>query len=123
MSGNFSSNQKKALAALVSSNSIEAAALACGLTSRTLARYLADPAFAAELARREAVLIDEACRRLVNELQKSVSVLAQIRDDPAVGDFTRLRAANMVIQAMLDLRGLRLEQRLSALEQQVYGSN
>ena len=59
----LSTNQRNALAALLAHGTTEAAAGACGLTRRTLSRYLKDGAFVAELyACQDAILAGVVAR-------------------------------------------------------------
>jgi hypothetical protein len=53
----LTAQQERALLALLSTTSQEAAARQCGLASRSLQRYLADPVFQAEYRQRRRELV------------------------------------------------------------------
>jgi len=55
--GELNTNQRKALAALLTHGTVEDAAAACGLTKRTLFRYLNDDTFTAELQKRQDAIL------------------------------------------------------------------
>lgn len=113
-------NQRRALAALLEERTITQAAEACGLTTKTLSRYMADPVFRAELAERESELIDQAGRTLVAGQLAALQTLANLMKNAETETNRRLAAA-----AWMDLclrwRDLKIEQRISDLEVAVYG--
>jgi hypothetical protein len=116
--GGLSTNQRKALVALMASKSVRAAAKKCGLAERTLYRYLADPAFAAELARQEGHMIDAGVRWMITELEAALGTIDDVRTDESASPSVRLRAASTWLAALRDLRELRdIEARLARLEE------
>ena len=80
MSNELNTNQRNALAALLSHGTVEAAAAACGLTKRTLFRYLNDAAFVAELHRRQDAILGGVVARLTTLAGESVDKLARALD-------------------------------------------
>lgn len=121
MSANvLTSNQKRALAAILASKSLVAASQACGLSEKTLQRYLTDQRFRAALAAAESDVIDQATRRLLALTGLAVDTLDRVLTDPAARDAVTLRAAQMVIDGLLRLRELAIEKRISELESAVY---
>ena len=107
--------QTTAIVALLGSRTVLDAAIQCGLSERTITRWLGEPAFRAALSDAEGALIDGAVRRL---LQLQTDALDAIADVLATGTpALRLRAAIAALDLVLKLRELRtIEQRLAALE-------
>lgn len=111
--------QRRALAALLTSRDVKAAAEASGVGARTLYRWLDLPAFRAALAAAEGDAIDQATRNLITLTQPAIGVITQTmrETNPAA---VRLRAAQSVLDYLLKLRELRnVEERLEALEKAV----
>lgn len=88
---------------------------AAGVSARTVRRRMADPLFAAELARRRAVRVSDLTGQMMGLGARAVSVLGEALEAEAVGD--RLRAANLILTALRRYRADGdLELRLTALE-------
>jgi hypothetical protein len=120
----LSRNMKRALAALMSNRTITAAAAACGLSTKTLSRYLGDPDFRAELGKAEAVLIDEAGRTLIKGQPAALDVLFELMLDAENEGTRRLAAANWMDLTLRWREVNTIEQRITALEKAVnYGKN
>jgi len=118
---NLSTNQRKAIAAIMAHPSIPKAAAACKMSFKTLYRWMEEPEFRAELIQAEGDAIDQATRQLVMLQDPAISVFARSMapDQPAS---IRLRAATAILDFMIRIRELRnMEQRLADLEEQVYG--
>jgi hypothetical protein len=71
-------NQRRAIAALIKHKSITDAADSCGLTDRTLHRYLDDPVFCQALTQAEGQAIDEATRRLVGMNESAIDAIDEV---------------------------------------------
>ncbi|MBP8304771.1 MAG: hypothetical protein KBE04_11680 [Phycisphaerae bacterium] len=101
----FAQRQQQAITALLSSTSVAQAARACGLTERTLRRYLDSPPFREQVqaARREAYGL--AVGRLGSISCEAVETLASLMRDTAVAAGVRCRCA----VAILDAAGSGLE--------------
>jgi hypothetical protein len=114
----LSPRQVKALAALMTASTIEAAAKAAGCSERQLRRWMDDPVFVAALDAAQRQAIDAALRRLTSLSVAAGAVLAQVMADTSAPSASRIRAADIVYGRMITLRDLTvLEQRLAALEQ------
>ena len=85
--------QHRALVALVSSPTVGEAAKAAGVSERTLARWLSDPAFRMALGVAESDMIDGAVRAMIGDLAANHDTMRAIRDDLSNGPAVRLRAA------------------------------
>lgn len=106
-------NQRRALDAMLSSPSVEAAARQCGLSSRQLWRYLADERFKAELQRRRADLMSASTNGLVALTQVSLDVLSTLLSD-SESDSVKSRVAIAVLD--LARKGLEIDDILTRLE-------
>ncbi len=112
--------QEKAITALLSQPTIEAAASSLGVNPATVHRWLQEPAFAAAYrsARRDAV--GQAVTRLQQVSGGAVAVLVQVMADKANPAATRVTAAKTVLE--FSFRTVELEdlaERIAALEQQM----
>ncbi len=96
--GDLSAAQRRAIEALLSEASIEAAATASGVPRRTLHRWLAeDVAFTAALRAAQDRAIDAAVSRLSGGAGNAADVLVSIANDPDERGATRaLRRATFV---------------------------
>ncbi|WP_376793088.1 phBC6A51 family helix-turn-helix protein [Thermoflexus sp.] len=110
--------QRRAIEALVTFGTTQAACEVAGVSRTTLYRWLRQPAFRQALA--------EAERAALAELQRDLLVLARgakdaLKDALASEDLRqRLRAADMVLGRLLQLHEMmNLEERLAELEKAV----
>lgn len=115
----LSTNQKKALSALLEHRTIKAAAIACGLAEKTLQRYLQQPAFQSALNAREDAMVKEAGRILLAGQPKALETLEYLMNN-AKSENNKRMAAVAWLGFILDWRNLRLENRISRLEETVY---
>ena len=109
--------QRKAIESLLLTGDVATAAESAGVTRNTLYRWLQQPGFRTALRHAEADAIDEVSRVLIRLSKSAVGTLAQAmaeRDSP-IGP--RLRAADITLSRLLQVRELAvLEDRLTALE-------
>ena len=120
--GTLTNRQRRAIAALMTSRNIAAAAPAAGVGLRTLHRWLDDRLFVAELKAAESAAIDQAVRRLADLSGTAISALAAAMTDTHATPGARVQAANVALSQLLRLRELHdLEQRIAALEAQQEG--
>jgi transposase-like protein len=106
-----------AIAALLSQRSVEDAARVVGVGSRTLYRWLREPAFDAAYreARRDA--FGQSAARLQQMCTAAVSTLGKIMVDPNAPAASRVRAADSVLDHAAKAIELEdMEARLAALE-------
>ncbi len=113
--------QEKAVSALLTQPTIEAAAAAVGVNAATVHRWLAEAAFSAayRAARREAV--GQAIARLQQVSGGAVAVLAQVAADKQAPASSRVAAASKLLD--LAIKAVELEDiqaRIQALEE-AYG--
>ena len=115
----LSHNQRRALDALMLSNTVQEAAGKCELSMTTLNRYLRQDVFRAELAKREGAIIDEASRVLIRGQLKALSVLDDLMSNSENESIQRLAAKDW-LEFSMRLRELKtIEARLCALEEKI----
>lgn len=109
-------NQRRALDAMLSSPSVEAAARVCGLSSRQLWRYLADDRFKSELQRRRGDVLAASTTGLTAMSQAALDALSTLLSD-SESDSVKARVATSILELMR--KSIELDdvlQRLEALE-------
>jgi hypothetical protein len=113
----LSAKQQRAIAALLTKPTIEEAAKAAGVSRATLYRWLAERAFQTALTDAERRLLETTSRGLIALSTKALAVTEAVLDDQSVPASTRLRAADVTLNRLLQLRELvSLEERIAALE-------
>lgn len=117
----LTANQKRAIAALLTSRSVTEAAGKSSLSSRTIWRYLSDDGFSRELARRETAILDAAVASLAGDLATCFDTIASVRDDPTETGSVRLRAAALWVDILLRLSELQtVQRRIERIEELVH---
>ena len=109
--------QRRAIAALLESRTIEDAAKATQVSERTLFRWLAEPGFVQALNVAESGVISEAVRALIADLKANHGTLRTLRDDLKLPASVRLRAAQALDDSLLRWKELQnTDERLAGLE-------
>ena len=112
--------QVRAVAAIMTTRTVTAAAAEAKVTTRTIYRWLTDPDFKAALAAAEADLLASTTRMLLTASGQAVDTLKAAIDDPEAGHGVKVRAADLLLVHAPRLYELRtLEARLAALEEEV----
>jgi hypothetical protein len=113
----MNSRHQKALQAILVTRSIAQAARECGLSERTVHRYLELPDFIAALHAAEKAQADITGRRLLAGYPKALDLLEKIIDNPAAKDNDRRLAAVAYVDIYFRHRELNdLEDRIVELE-------
>ena len=113
----LSPKQRRAVATLLQAPTVAGAARNTGVSERQMFRWLADPAFRAELREAESGAIDAAARSLAALASKALVIVGAILDAPDTPAGVKLRAAQVVLDAALRWYDLRnIDARLAALE-------
>jgi hypothetical protein len=110
--------KEAAIIALLSSRNIEEAAQAAGVDSRTIYRWLKEPAFDAEYRTAKRTAYGQALARLHQMATAAVSTIAKIMVDQGTPASVRLRAADSVlahVEKGIELQDI--EARVAELEQ------
>jgi len=122
--GVLTPKQNKAITALLSERNKRAAAEAAGVGYRTLCRWMTDPSFTRALNQAEAEVISTNLRGLINDMDKNLEAMREIRNNPDVPEAVRLRAAQALDASTKTWHEVRtFESRLAALEAAIYGKN
>jgi AcrR family transcriptional regulator len=93
MTNKLSANQKRALDALLNTASVAAAARHCGLSERTIWRYLSDDTFKSELRERQDKTIAATTAALVGLSGKAVEALRDLLQDALTPPSVKARVA------------------------------
>jgi len=112
----LSSKQRLAVNSLCSGRRHDQAATDAGVTSRTIRRWLGQPAFAAELRRAQDSMFGDALSRLARAAPSAVSVAANFMVDPEQTAALRLKAAQIVMSHSLAMRDDATNRRLTEIE-------
>lgn len=110
--------QRAAIAALLVSRDVADAAKKAAVGERTLRRWLAeDPAFVKALQAAQRETLEAIIRRLTSLANGAIGVLAAVMSDDKASAASKVRAAEVVIDRLLQLRKqLDIDERLVALE-------
>lgn len=119
----LTARQHKVMAALLQARTVREASQSTGVPERTIHRWLADdPEFTRQLAAAERELLGATLRGLVRLARPAIGVLSAILADEMAGPSARLRAASIILERLVTLRGLvDLEERVSKLEEAANG--
>lgn len=93
----MTARQQKALAALLTTSSKEAAAKAAGISTRSLRDYLADPEFQAEYKKAFGNMVEDATRQAQQALAPALSTLREIVEDKEEDANARISAARAIL--------------------------
>jgi site-specific recombinase XerD len=119
----LSVRQQRAIEQLLTAESLTQAAVAAGISRRTLTRWLADPAFVAALEQAGSEAVANAARKLSGLSETAVEELRSILENGST-EVVRLRAIEMVLAHALRWRELAdLERRVAALEEKTWRAN
>ena len=88
----------KALQALLTQPTKQAAAEAAGISPRTLRDYLADPEFQKEYKKAFGQLVQEATRQAQQALSPAISALRDIVEDETESSSARIAAARSLLE-------------------------
>lgn len=90
--------QERALAALLTEPTQEAAAKKVGVTARTLRNYLSDPEFYEAYRQAHAQLVENATKQIQRSLSSAADTLRTIAEDPKAGKTARVAAARSLLE-------------------------
>lgn len=118
----MTSNQKRALAALVKTRSIREAAAQAGIDERSIRRYLKDPDFLQEYRQIQAEILTDARESAQGSIAPALETLQEICTDTEARNSDRITAAKTLLEWACRLTELTdLEERITALETHVKG--
>ena len=114
----------RAIACLLSSPTIESAASAAGISSRTMSRMLADETFQTALHDASQTVLEHTTMRLVGMSACAVSVFDEVMSSASAPMGVRTRAADLALANALRFQeAVSLAQRVKRLEQASKGGN
>jgi transposase-like protein len=113
----LSARQRRAVDALLATGEVSAAAKEIGVSRETVHRWLKQPRFAQVVRDAEARSLDDLSRLLVRMGRTAAATLAKAMSDPTTPVGARVRAADITLTRLLQLRELATsEARVQALE-------
>lgn len=111
----LSGKQRKALEALLQTGEVSHAATAAGVSRDTVYRWMKQPLFAAAVREAEVRALDEVSRVLIRLSRAAVGTLAGAMADREAPLGARVRAADITLNRLLQVRELAtIEERLAA---------
>ena len=117
----FSRMHEAAVAAVLHTTSLDAAAKSIGLNEKTLRRWWVLPEFQAKYRAGKRELINTATHTLLHATGSAVRCLVKIMDDPAMPPMARVSAARSVLAMVLqDIRNDDVDARFTALEARLF---
>lgn len=122
--GTLSTNKRKAIDALLSENTVAAAAGACGLGRRTIFRYLSDRDFMTALREREAEARAQTTAALLGGAGAALETLRAVMKDKEASHSAKVAAARVWLAA--SDKGAETElvlEKIGELERVVYGQH
>ncbi len=109
--------QRRAIEALMATGDISAAAREANVRRETIHRWMKEPTFSQAVRDAEAQAVDDLSRMLVRLGRTATSTLAKAMTDTSTAMGVRVRAADIAISRLLQLRELAtLEARVTELE-------
>lgn len=93
--------QARALAALLSEPTQEAAAKKVGISARTIRRYLAEEEFSEAYRQAHAQLVENATKQMQRGLSAAVDTLQEIATDQDAAKSARVAAARSILEQAL----------------------
>ena len=118
MDANLTPRQRKAVEALLTNGDVSAAAKTAGVSRDTIHRWMHNERFLAALRDLTQQSLESLSRRLVVLADQAVSTLSQALEDTETPAGVKIRAADIILSRLLQLRELSdLEARVAALEE------
>jgi len=117
---NFTRKKEKAIAALLTTDTIEQAANVAGIAESTLYRWLREPVFLEQYRKARKAAVDQAISTLQERANKAAKALIDIAEDQEMPPSTRVAAAREILQT--SIKGVErddFERRLEELERMV----
>ncbi len=114
----FGRKQEDAIVALLAHRTVEEAARAVGISTKTLLRWMKEPEFDAAYRAAKRAAFGQAIARLHHLSSAAVSTLGKVMLDPATPPSTKVRAADSVLNHTIKaIEDEDIEARVAALEE------
>ena len=117
---NFTRKKEKAIAALLTTDTVEQAASVAGIAESTLYRWLREPVFLEQYRKARKAAVDQAISTLQERANKAAKALIDIAEDQEMPPSTRVAAAREILQT--SIKGVErddFEARVEALERMI----
>lgn len=112
------SNQRRAVEAFLTGGSVSVAAVAAGVSERTIYTWRANADFKAAMQAASDEIIGETVQSLSGASRDAVCVLRAVMHKESANDAIKVQAAKAILDSVLKLRELHgLEQRVRELEE------
>lgn len=111
-------NRNAVIEAIADGCSYQEAARQAGVQVSTVARYMQDPDFTAELHSRRATIASTVAAALTSRSLDAVDMLTEAMNDPETADANRIKAATAILQHAQSWRDVDIDQRIIMLEEQ-----
>lgn len=116
----LTANQHKALTALLSKDTVPAAAKACRLSQATLFRFLADPVFKAQYRRARSEIVEHAVVQLQRDCATATKTLRAVCESTDAPASARVAAARAILDGAVKAVELQdLTARMEELEKTI----
>jgi len=113
----FGRKQEEAIIALLTTRSVEEAARAVNIATKTLLRWMKEPEFDASYRAAKRTAFGQSIARLHHLSSAAVSTLGKVMLDPATPPATRVRAADSILDHTTKAIEIEdIEARVAALE-------
>ena len=110
--------QRKALEILVTSGEVGQAAAAANVSRQTIAKWLKDDAFKQALKDADGLALEALARSLLGMAELATKTLREAMSDKAAPAATRVRAAEITLDRLENMRQLaEFDRRLQAVEE------
>ncbi len=118
---NLTASQVKAVETLIATGNISKAAKAARVSRQTIYTWKQeDENFKTALREESLAITEESGHRLINMAQKALDVLEKTLDDPNTPAYGRIRAADLILSNVLQLRETYLlEEKITELERRM----
>ena len=107
-------SREVAITALVSNPNIKEAAAKCGISEKTLHRWLNEPDFAVQLAEAQRGVTRRVMRSVISRTERAVEVLDDVMTDITNAAHARVSAAKTVLE--FSMKAIEIEEILDRLE-------
>jgi hypothetical protein len=106
--------------AVISEPTIAAAAKKCGVSQQSIYKYMKDPAFKAELNKRQQEILKESNRKMMQATSLAADKLISVLNDPDASNSDIIRTGELVFKVSQNAMDSELiVQKLEELEEQI----
>ncbi|MCL2071597.1 MAG: phBC6A51 family helix-turn-helix protein [Oscillospiraceae bacterium] len=119
MTGNVSPKQSQAVSALISCPTVKQAAAECGISERTIYRWLEKPDFVAALDKARQQVSKRITKAVISRAERAAKVLDEVMSDVEMPPPSRVSAAKCLLDtAFKAIETEEILKRIEALEKE-----